>query len=364
MQICALQIFRYNIPLVKPLKLMGREISARSGILIRVFDEHQYSGWGEIAPFPGIHQEDLPEVVTQIKQFRKDLIGQSISPKLIELNGAFEEWLGGYQLHLSVRYGIELALLNLLAEIYRTPLAGLISRNYRKTVSVNGLLSGTKEEIFNQLSGLVKEGYNTIKLKIGRGVLEDDIKLTKEVCTVLPNSVSLRLDANRIWPLDNAVAFGKTIANDRIEYIEEPLADPTLLDEFYQQTGMPIALDETLPETDFTTLSLPNGIVALILKPSVLGGIEKTMQFATYAQNSGIKAVISSAFQSGIGLAAAANLAACMNQQDVPAGLDTYKWLAEDVLAERFTTKDGCVDAEEAYENGKNVRLDLVKLVE
>ncbi len=127
---------------------------------------------------------------------------------------------------------------------------------------------------------------------------------------------------------------------------------------------MPIALDETLPETDFTTLSLPNGIVALILKPSVLGGIEKTMQFATYAQNSGIKAVISSAFQSGIGLAAAANLAACMNQQDVPAGLDTYKWLAEDVLAERFTTKDGCVDAEEAYENGKNVRLDLVKLVE
>ncbi|NIT61479.1 MAG: hypothetical protein GWN00_36330, partial [Aliifodinibius sp.] len=92
-------------------------------------------------------------------------------------------------------------------------LAGLISRNYRKTVSVNGLLSGTKEEIFNQLSGLVKEGYNTIKLKIGRGVLEDDIKLTKEVCTVLPNSVSLRLDANRIWPLDNAVAFGKTIAN-------------------------------------------------------------------------------------------------------------------------------------------------------
>jgi len=363
MKLTNFEIFRYKLPLIKPLIMLGRIFNERRGFLIRFRDENYHTGWGEIAPFPGLHREDLPAAETQLLRLQKVLPGKTLPGNLPELNGAFEDLLGAYHLLPSVRYGVEMAALNLLADAAGTSLSALLSPDYRQTVSLNGLLSGTRKEIHTQLQSLLNEGYKAVKLKVGRQSPEEDIALVREVSKTLPSGVSLRLDANRAWSLETAITFGKAVADCAIEYIEEPLADNSLLEQFHTETTLPLALDETLAETEPDALRIPNGVVAFVLKPAVLGGFEKTMQFARIAQKFNLKSVISSVFQSGLGLTADACLAACLNMQDVPAGLDTYRWLKEDLLVERFAVENGRVDVAEACRKSKNLRMDFLKPV-
>jgi o-succinylbenzoate synthase len=360
MKICTFEISRYTLPLIKPLAMMGSLLNERRGLLIRFQNEENHSGWGEIAPFPGLHPENLSAAEAQILHLQKILYGQSLPPGLPQLNGAFEEWLGKYKLFPSVRYGVEMAALNLLADAGKRPLCALLSPNYRDTVSLNGLLSGSPEEIHARLQLLIDEGYKAVKLKVGHQSVEEDIVLVQQVRKALPATASLRLDANRAWSLEQALAFGEAVSDCVIEYIEEPLTDNSGLERFHTETGLSLALDETLAKTETHSLRIPNGVAAFILKPALLGGFEHTTQFARLARQHHLKAVISSAFQSGVGLAADANLAAGLNDEDVPAGLGTYQWLKEDVLVERFQAQNGRVNVVEAWRKSKNLRMDLL----
>ncbi len=366
MKLIQIALFRFHLPLITPLQMPGREITSRAGLLIRLQAEDGHSGWGEIAPFPGLNREDLAAAEAQTRSIRGNLIGRRLPPVLPLLDTAFETWIGEYRLFPSVRYGIETAALNLLANAAGKPLCALLSPRYRSTVAVNALLSGSRDEIKAQLPCLVTEGYKAIKLKVGRQKTEEDAELVREVSAALPASVSLRLDANRAWQLEEALSFGKAIRNCRIEYIEEPLQDSSeweRWERFHAETGLPLALDETLAEMSPGDFRPFPGLAALVLKPSVLGGFEKTMQLARLAAIHRLKAVISSVFSSGVGLAAEAALAACVNEEEVPAGLDTYRWLAEDLLAEEFPLQNGQIDVAEAFRTGQVIRMEALERI-
>ena len=68
------------------------------------------------------------------------------------------------------------------------------------------------------------------------------------------------------------------------------------------------------------------------------------MDIARHAINVGMKPVISSSFESGLGLLALAELAACVSGRDTAAGLDTWRWLESDVLDGPFPVSGGRVD--------------------
>jgi O-succinylbenzoate synthase len=118
----------------------------------------------------------------------------------------------------------------------------------------------------------------------------------------------------------------------RFEYLEEPLADPALLPQLVREFGAPVALDESLVGLDPEVLEEHRYARAVVLKPTLLGGISNTLRMAEWALRLGITPVVSSAYESGVGTAALIALAAGIAERPVPAGLDTYRALADDVL--------------------------------
>ncbi len=138
----------------------------------------------------------------------------------------------------------------------------------------------------------------------------------------MPRQARLRLDANCIWSLKEACVFFDLAGRQKIEFIEEPLSDISQLDQFYQQGHMPVALDETL--SVMPTLAQHEAVRAFVLKPMILGGIIPTLDWIQEAELQEKKVIISSCFESTVGLKVLANLA-CLTGQT--AGFGTERWL-------------------------------------
>ena len=174
-----------------------------------------------------------------------------------------------------------------------------------------------------------------------------DIERVRLARQVLGNEITLCLDANRAWDWDEALEFAEVMQDYDIEYCEEPLIDSNKLEQLHQQTGMPLALDETLwrtppPKPDLPAVNISlSGISTLILKPGILGGWDNTKMWIEHAQKNGLHCVLSSCFESGMGLNWIAFMAKNLLSEHFPAGLDTSKWFEQDLIEPRFLLQNG-----------------------
>jgi O-succinylbenzoate synthase len=297
---------------------------------LRAGDDHV--ALGEVSPLPGLSCESLMEAEKDIQRLRFAVVGRHLPHGLGELAGGFENWLGSHHLSPSVRFGFESAVLGLLSAYRAVPLCRFISGSQRDAISVNGLLNGSPDQIMAKAERLLSKGYRAFKLKVGRRSTQEDAEITRKLRHLIGNKATLRLDANRAWSIDGAMAFAHAVSDCRIDYLEEPVKTLSLFRALIHAADipLPLALDESLQEIKAEALPSFSGIEALILKPT-LWGFERTVQTARRAKELGMTPVISSAFESGVGLEALAQIAACVNAKDVPAGLDTLDMFEEDL---------------------------------
>lgn len=343
MKIESVEIYRYTLPLVETMEVKDHTLVVRFGLLLKLTSADGAVGHGEIAPLPGYSLETLEEAAREAALLCDGLNGQPVPDGLEKLDGGFEAWLGQRVATASVRCGIEFAVLYAMAAERGIPLRRLIAPAAPNKIAMGGLLSGNLGEIRKKAIFLVNEGFRAVKLKVGRYDVPTDVQSTVWLREHLGGRVALRLDANRAWDFDTAVAFARETTKCAIDFIEEPVQDPGRLTEFAESTGMKIGLDETLQEmTPDAFRPWPN-VKALVLKPTVLG-LEKAVRLARKARENGIVPVISSTFESGFGLISLAQVAAAVQPEGVPSGLDTYEWLDEDVLRERAPLRSATLD--------------------
>ncbi|MCP4639835.1 MAG: o-succinylbenzoate synthase, partial [bacterium] len=361
-RVAGVTVYRYDLPLERPLNLAGCLVEVRSGVILRVESDAGAVGFGEAAPLPGFSMEPLHEVTEAALRSGHSLTGCPVPPDLASLGQAFEQWLGPHQLAPSLQFGIEMAILTMLADAEGVPLYRLLDRHPVERITLNALVGGSRQEVLTQARGLYEEGYRAFKLKVGRGTPKDEAKTVRALRRRVGKDAVIRLDANRSWDYDTAVAFAHTVEGCDIDYIEEPLDVPSRLVNFTTATGMPVALDETVVECGIDKLERWRGVKAAILKPTLLGGLEVTKWLACRAANLKMIPVITSSFESGLGLIALANLAAGL-AIEAPVGLDTHRWFRSDVIDGPFPVSSGQVDLGVAHALARHVRMDALREV-
>ncbi len=360
MKLADLKIYRFDIPLARTLILKNIKLTTRSGLLIALIDDRGNLGYGEISPLPGLHQESMADALVWLQKNKRPILQMQFPRECRDMNGTFEKLLAPLSAPPSARFGIEMAVLNLFAARGKTTLSSFLNDSPQKTIYINGLLSGSEEDILAMAKSRTQEGYETVKLKVGKKDLQGEINIVDKIRQTIGDKMKLRLDANRAWTLAEAVQFGRAVAHLRIEYIEEPLRDFTQSAEFFRETNIPIALDETLVHIDFEKTKIPPGVKALILKPSVIGGIEKAVRLIVNAKKRGMMPVLSSAFYSGVGLAALVQIAAAFIPGKIAMGLDTHKWLNGDVLQKPFTVTGGKISTDDISRQSMEVNQNLL----
>jgi O-succinylbenzoate synthase len=305
-------LYRYTLPFTRPIATRHGLLTERTGVLVR--DGH---AWGEAAPWPGLSTESVGEAEGELQSWREcQDSGRDFAPQFS-----------------SVAFAVE-------------SVGRVTDPAHPTAIPINALLSD--EPLEAALAAVRSTGFGTVKIKVGRQTIRADAERVIEAHRQLGPSIKLRLDANRAWSLADALDFAKRIAGVPLEYIEEPLQNPAELPAFHERSGLPVALDESLLEQPLEIFCTWRGVRAVVIKPTILGGLRAAERLASQATGLGWLPVFSAVYESGIGIRALAHLAARCGAPGVAMGFDTYRCLADDVLHPRLTIRNGVLDLAEA----------------
>lgn len=198
----------------------------------------------------------------------------------------------------------------------------------------------------------VSAGFRTLKIKAG-AERETDVLVARvrAVRTAVGPAVRLRIDANGAWDADTAEERLRAIARFDIEYAEQPLAahDFDGLATLRRRVDVPIAADEAVESVLATRALLrAEAVDLLVVKPARVGGPDAVAEIAGLAMARGVPVVISTLFETGVGIAAALAAAAALPGVTMPGrveapdhGLATAGLLDHDLLRTSLIVADG-----------------------
>lgn len=313
-----MRVERFSLGLASPLDTARGRIEAREGALVRVSVGGR-RGVGETTPLAG-WTEPLEDALAALERADDDTPLGELPP--------------------AARHGLATARLDAAARAAEEPLAARLSAAPARRVPVNATVGdGPPADSVAEARAAVAAGFDCLKLKVGARGVEADLRRVRAVSDAVPGA-SLRLDANGAWDEAAARAVVEAVG-DRIDYVEQPLPATELSGHRrLRETGVDVALDESLAEAGVDRLLEADAADVLVLKPMALGGPDRTVETARRAREAGVESVVTTTVDAVVGRTATLHAAAAL--PDVRAcGLATGSMLARDLYPDPAPVVDG-----------------------
>ena len=321
-----------SVPFKRPFRTSSSLIDTRYSLIVWIETDEGHVGIGE-APAALIRgHSSLRFIATAL---------ETVAPAL--LNRPLDSAPLSAVPPPSLAFALETAAFDCLAQSKGQSLAEFLG-GAPKPVEVNSVIGeATPTETESLAIRAAEEGFRTIKLKVGGRPLDLDEDALSRVRQNVGRSVKLRLDANQAWPEPQATLALQRLAKYSPEFIEEPVtpAHHDTLSRLRRASPIPIAADESV-ENLHSAEALADSTAAdlLVIKLARVGGISVARSIIDHARSRGLGVVLTSSLDTGIGLAAAAHLAAA---SDIPqaCGLATGPLLTHDLLQTPFAPTNG-----------------------
>lgn len=214
----------------------------------------------------------------------------------------------------------------------------------RSQVPVNAIVPGLDAATAGLLAAqAAAAGYRTVKVKVG-GDLADDVARVRAVRAQFPGAV--RVDANGAWSVPTAVAAIDALAAaaGELEYVEQPCGSLTELATVRTLVAVPIAADESIRRAEDPLAAAAQAAAdVLIIKAAPLGGVRRALRVIAQAK---VPVVVSSALDTGVGLATGVALAAAVPHLAGDCGLGTADLFADDVVSNSPHPEHGALAAD------------------
>ncbi|MDE5774366.1 MAG: o-succinylbenzoate synthase [Muribaculaceae bacterium] len=295
-----LAVVPYMLKFAQPAGTSRGVLTEKPTYFIKVFDERipEIYGLGECAVFPGLS----PEADHRYEYKLVELLANIAIGRPTDLSH-----------HSSIQFGLEQALRDYASGgkgiYYTSPFI-----HGESEITINGLVwMGNYDEMLQRLEQKIDKGFHCIKIKIGAIEWSQErelIKLIRERYS--PDQVTIRVDANGGFCMDNIFPVLKQLADLNVHSIEQPIParNAELMSFVCKMSPVPVALDEELIGIyDYETKrALLEGInpAYIILKPALCGGFSGAEEWIKIANEFGIGWWITSALESNIGLNAIA----------------------------------------------------------
>lgn len=259
-------------------------------------------GIGECGILKGLSADDRPDYESQLDALCTAISGGS---NLSQLQKDLDQWP-------SIQAGLEMAVLDLESEdhvLFPSDFSDGFERQ-----PINGLIwMGDKADMLAQVRERIERGFLVLKMKIGAIDVEAELDILTEIRKEFgPHEIQLRVDANGAFDPKSAPKLLKRLDQLRIHSIEQPIpaGNWQAMADLCKAEILPIALDEELigvfDSSEKERLLDQIKPQFIILKPSFLGGFQKSEEWINLAESRQIGWWVTSALESNLGLSAIA----------------------------------------------------------
>ena len=289
-------------------------------ILVRI----QYGdieGLGESSP-ASYHSESPATVMAVLEELKaKDILGDD--PFAIqEISRRMDKEISG---NYAAKSGIEIALHDICGKLLGQPLYKIWGLSQLATPITDFTIGiDSLEMLETKTKDAVERGFKVLKVKQGTSYDRDIIKTVRKIAPDMP----LRVDANGAWSPKQAVEMSKFLAENNVQFIEQPLQKFAHLDEWeFVRKGSPIPIyaDESCCRAS-DVARLADVVDGVVVKLAKTGGLFEAMRVIHSARAHNLKIMFGCMIESSIGVTAASHLASLVDHLD----LDGALLLAED----------------------------------
>jgi o-succinylbenzoate synthase len=215
----------------------------------------------------------------------------------------------------------------------------------RDTVPVNATVPAVAPD---RVLGVVAafDGCTTAKVKVAEPgqSLRDDVARVAEVRRLMGRQARIRVDANGAWSVGQARDALTTLSAYDLEYAEQPCSEVAELRELRivlarQGIDVPVAADESIRKArDPLRVAREEAADLVVVKVAPLGGVARALDIVAEC---GLPAVVSSALDTSVGMAAGTALAAALPELPYACGLGTVALLEGDVATRPLIPRNG-----------------------
>jgi len=308
MKVKHINIYKLNVDCTNPIRTpLGISDGARN-VVIKITTDSNIFGLGEASPFSPITGDSQESNYSTAQQLAKLIIGKNplaIEARMTEINAFTVS-------EPSIRSAFDMALYDLLGKYANLPLYALLGGERRKIrTDITIGLQDTVEQTVARTESILEQGFDAIKLKVGRAGLED-VAHVKAVRERVGPDVEIKIDSNQGWDYPTAVANIQAMKSLNLQYSEQPLAawDMDNLSRLRAKVSLPICADESVfDDKDALKLIKAGAVDYLNIKLGKSGGIHNSLKINAIAEASGCKCMIGCFAESRLALSAAAHLA-------------------------------------------------------
>ena len=310
MRIVSVHAQPWTLPLVAPFVIAARRAQDAKNVRIRVETESGEGGDGVSCPVGYVTGESVESVQDALQTIGSQFDGRPVD-RLQPLLALADNLLHDAP---AARAGLEMALYDAWARHWRLPLwqhfGGALSR---VTTDLTIPLVPIDEAAALARSAWA-DGFRSLKIKVGdpEGAAADLARIAAVVGAV--PGIRLRIDANQGFLPDDAVAFAHALAatGASVDLLEQPVAASDIAGLKYvrERAGMPVFADEaarTVPEVlRLLREDAVDGVNVKLMK----SGIGGALQIIALCRAAGKKLMLGCMLETGLGIAAAAQIAA------------------------------------------------------
>jgi glucarate dehydratase len=281
-----------------------------------------------------------------------------------------------YNNRTQVLAALEFACLDLLGQKWGAPVSDILGGRLRDNVPFASYLffrypdarTGegevrTPEQLLAHARALKERyGFTSHKLKGGVFPPEYELDCYRRLASALDGD-RFRFDPNAVWSAEQAVWFGRRIADIRNDYLEDPVYGMAAMRRLRELLRMPLATNTIVVNFEQLAANVPATAADVILLDTTFwGGIRPCVKAAGICETFGLGVAVHSSGELGIQLATMLHLGACLPNLSFAADAH-YHHLADDIIeGGKFEYVNGSIAVPTGP--GLGVRLDREKLCE
>jgi L-alanine-DL-glutamate epimerase-like enolase superfamily enzyme len=307
-----IEVIPYSLPFREPYITARGEIHERNLILIRIRGEG-LEGLGETAALSMRGGIGIDAIAAEIRdRCWPALLEGGLDPARIWSAIARCRNRGASAQALAA---VDIAIHDLVGRATGTPVWRLLGATEANPVVCNATLPAANPSATRAIAEEWKaQGFQTFKLKVG---LAGDVTQVATVRKAVGPEISIRVDANGAWSVDDAAERLRAISVHEIELAEQPVGTFEQMVELRRRVAVRVAADESLVSAfDARRARQLGACQVAAVKVAKVGGLGAALEIAEE-----MPSYLSSSLEGPVGIAAAAHAVQALGTRGGDAGV-------------------------------------------